>query len=71
MSEPGLLLVRATIHLVDLDVGEEVYVDPSDPYVADLLEGTFLIPVGEPHPAPVRDSDGGESGTRDSDGLGG
>lgn len=41
----GLLLVRATINLPDLRVGEEALVDLTDKYVADCLAARFIVPV--------------------------
>lgn len=47
-TPPETILVRATVHLQGLTVGEEADVDPADPYIAELLEATFLVPLGAP-----------------------
>jgi hypothetical protein len=39
------LEVRATIRLLDLQPGEVVHVDPSDPYIAKLLSAGWLVPT--------------------------
>lgn len=40
-----LLLVRATVNLVDLPVGSTAFVDPTLPYIKECLEGNVLVPV--------------------------
>lgn len=45
--EPQEILVRATVHLPDLPVGAEAYVDPRDPYMAQLLAGRLLVPADQ------------------------
>lgn len=41
----GLLLVRATINLPGLRVGEHAFVDPEDDYMRDALRTLALVPV--------------------------
>lgn len=41
----GTILARATVHLQGLPVGATARVDPRDPYIAELLEATFLVPI--------------------------
>lgn len=45
MSEPTLA-VTATINLRGLRAGENAIVDPHDPYIAELLSASYLIPNG-------------------------
>lgn len=40
-----LLAVRATVKLPGLHVGQEVWVDPDEPYIGDCLEAQYLVPV--------------------------
>jgi hypothetical protein len=42
-DEAALLPVRATIHLQRLHAGQMALVDPSDPYIAGLLEAEYLV----------------------------
>ncbi len=44
-NAPTLVLMRATITLPQLSVGEVVSVDPSVPYIADCIEAGFLVEV--------------------------
>lgn len=37
-----LVLVRASIHLPGLTPGDEVWVDPNDPYIAERMEVGYL-----------------------------
>lgn len=39
--------VRATINLPRLRVGDHALVDPTDPYIAELLAGKYLVPEPE------------------------
>lgn len=45
MDGDGYLPVRATVHLQGLQVGETALVDPKRPYIAELLDASFLVPV--------------------------
>lgn len=47
MSET--LLVRSTVNLPGLRLGQQAFVDPEDPYIKTCLEGQLVVPVGEPH----------------------
>lgn len=46
------ILVEATIHLWRLPPGRRVYVDPSQPYIAGLLEQGYLVRIWESDDAP-------------------
>lgn len=39
------IVVRATVHLPGLGVGQEALADPTDPYVAECLEHALVVPV--------------------------
>jgi hypothetical protein len=41
------VLVRATIHMPGIGVGQRVYVDPESPHIAELLAGGLLVPVAD------------------------
>lgn len=45
MDGDGYLPVRATVHLSGLPVGETALVDPKRPYIAELLDAAFLVPL--------------------------
>jgi hypothetical protein len=47
-----LLLVRSTVHLRGLPVGDEAWVDPRHPSIAVLLQASFLVPVARAQSAP-------------------
>lgn len=55
----GRIPARATVSLAGLGVGQEALVDPSNPYIAGLLDGEYLVPVD---PGPVE----GSAATQDS-----
>lgn len=55
MSEPTLA-VTATINLRGLRPGQRALVDPTDPYIAELLSASYLVPdavVGSPEEPAV------------------
>lgn len=39
------ILVRATVNLPGLKVGQFANVDPDDPYIADCLRTELVVPV--------------------------
>lgn len=45
-KDRALLLVRATITLPDLRLGQVVEVDPEVAYIKDCLSVGYLVPVG-------------------------
>jgi hypothetical protein len=47
-SGDGRVLVRATVSLAGLGVGQEARVDPHNPYITGLLAGEYLVPVDRP-----------------------
>lgn len=40
-----MILVRSTIHMKGLRLGQEVLVDPSIPYISSCLKAGYLVPV--------------------------
>lgn len=49
-----MILVRATVPMQGLVVGEIVEVDETDPRIAGLLRAEALVPVGAPKPRKQR-----------------
>lgn len=44
---PTELYVEATVHLPGLGLGERGWVNPNDPYMAELIAGHLIVPVDE------------------------
>lgn len=47
MSDEKWLAVRATVNLPGVRVGNVVWVDPENEYVASCLDAGFLVPEDE------------------------
>lgn len=45
VTTPDLVAVQSTVHLKGLRLGEEVFVDPTDPYMVACLEAGYLVRV--------------------------
>jgi hypothetical protein len=51
VTAPPLILVRVTVKLQGIGVGDVVWVNPDDPYIRELLiggdAGPYLVPADE------------------------
>lgn len=53
MEAEDRLPVRATVHLQGLAAGERAWIDPADPYMAELLAAQLLVADDSPRMSPM------------------